>query len=165
MQSILQPHVFSAWGTFIFFWAQSAHMPTAGNVVSQRKKVTQGYRTGLKVASEGHGEVQSQGGGMQRESGFSFIFSPKLEESKSNGKIGEVMVCVRFCYVCKTIQNPNVSSGEENYYSQPSSLLLALQLSICLESDSSPIQSTEHSNTGISFAYHPELLNKREAKK
>lgn len=103
MQSILQSRVFSAWGTFIFFWAQSAHMPTAGNVVSQRKKVTQGYRSGLKVTSEGHGEVQSQGGGMQRESCFSFIFSPKLEESKSNGKIGEVMVCM--CEILLCLQN------------------------------------------------------------
>lgn len=72
---------------------------------------------------------------------LSFIlFPPKVQrDKKNNGKLGMVIMDVRFCFICKTTPNVNVSSAKENCYFQPYFLFLALQFHVCLEPGYSPM--------------------------
>ena len=140
-------HVFSGMIQFHFFWAhsfvsddraQSVGMLTVRNAVSWWKRVI----TRVYIVSKDHRKV-----GTKREQDtenhvflvFHSFSHKSSKRQKNNGKIGTVIMNMRFCYIRKTTQNINVSSAKKNCYFQPYFLFSALQFNVCRESGYSPM--------------------------
>lgn len=153
---ILEIICFSAWFSFIFFWAHSfisfasllisdAHAwsvftLTIRNAISRWERIITRVYT-MSTDYCGVGVWQGAEGSAKKIMFYlSFLFFQAFrDQKKKNRKIGNVTMYVRFSYICRITQNRNVSSVKENYYFQPHFLSLAFQFNICLEPDYSPI--------------------------